>query len=75
MIETLIIKANDTYIHQIMTLLDTFPHDTIEVIHKAKKTDKKPNAFGILKGRISDPVQWQREQREESDRDIYSDNV
>ena len=29
------------------------------------------NAFGILKGKVKDPMQWQREIREESDRDIY----
>ncbi len=28
-------------------------------------------AFGLLKGKIKDPVEWQRAIREESNRDIY----
>ena len=71
MIETLTIRANDDYINQIITLLNTFPNNKIEIIHNSKK--QKSSAFGILKNRIKEPVKWQQEIREESDRDVYGE--
>ena len=66
MLETLVIKADDIYIQKIINLLENFPTNQIEVRHK------KNSAFGILKGKIADPIQWQRDIREESDSDIYT---
>ena len=70
MLETLVIKADDIYIQKIINLLENFPKNQIEIKHK--KIDKKNSAFGILNGRIKEPIQWQRDIREESDSNIYT---
>jgi len=70
MLETLIIKADDIYIQKIISILENFPKNQIEIRHK--KIYKKDSAFGILNGKIEDPMKWQRDIREESDSDIYT---
>jgi len=58
-----------------MFFLKSLPKNLIDIQEKSKvqnfSTPKE--AFGILKGRIKDPAEWQRDIREESDRDIYRD--
>ncbi len=67
--ETLTIQGNHDYISQVIVLLSRFPQKAIQIKHHKEK--KEDSAFGILNGKISDPVQWQKDLREENDRDIY----
>jgi len=60
-----------------MFFLQNLPKNLIDIQPQTKsELPSKPStkAFGILKGKIKDPIEWQREIREESDRDIYRDS-
>jgi len=68
------ININPSIYEHIMFFLQNLPKNMVDI--EPKKTLSSPlkpstKAFGILKGRIKDPVAWQRELRDESDRDIY----
>ncbi|CAA6813674.1 MAG: Unknown protein [uncultured Sulfurovum sp.] len=68
------IKINPSVYEHIMFFLQSLPKNLIDIETQNKTPiSKEPStkAFGLLKGRIKDPVAWQREIREESDRDIY----
>ncbi len=69
--QTLTIKVDDDYLEQITSLLKKIPKDKIKIIQNRAK--KEPNAFGLLKNRIDDPVKWQQTLRTENDRNIYSE--
>lgn len=46
----------------------------LEILRTNKvKSDTKKQAFGILKNKMIDPVEWQKNIRNEEDRDIYKD--
>ena len=66
--------------HQIMFFLKSLPKNLIDIQSKIKiENNTKPTLyttskpFGILKGHIKNPMQWQRDIREESDREVYGD--
>jgi len=70
------INVNPSIYEHIMFFLQNLPKNLVDIESSDKtylkyKPSKKSEVFGILKGKIEDPVQWQRELREESDRDIY----
>ena len=71
------ININPSIYEHIMFFLQNLPKNLIDIQPQPKKisttTKSTLNAFGILKGKVKDPMQWQREIREESDRDIYRD--
>ena len=74
MLQKIEIYIEDKYIDKILNLLKKFKGSGIVNIvmqdnHKPKNTK---SAFGILKGRVKDPVKWQEEIRSENDRDIYT---
>jgi len=71
MTDTLTIRGNHDAIGRILTLIQKNTKSDVEIIQSPRTINEK--AFGILKGRIKDPVAWQREIRRESDRDIYGD--
>jgi len=54
-------------------LIDIQSETKVETLSTASKPSSNTDAFGILKGRIKNPVQWQKEIREESERDVYKD--
>ena len=68
------ININPSIYEHIMFFLQNLPKNLVDIepSHKAV-ISRQPStkAFGLLKGKIKNPVQWQREIREESDRDIY----
>jgi len=68
------INVNPSIYEHIMFFLQNLPKNLVD-IQSQNKTSVSPQpstkAFGLLKGKIKDPMQWQREIREESDRDIY----
>lgn len=69
------INVNQSIYEHIMFFLQNLPQNLIKIqskpiIQNHSVTESKQSAFGILKNRIDDPVQWQRDIREESDRDI-----
>ena len=71
------ININPTIYEHIMFFLQNLPKNLIDIQYPNKKisTSYKPSsskAFGILNGKIKDPIKWQKEIREESDRDIYN---
>jgi len=71
---TININPSIFYEH-IMFFLKNLPKNLVHIEEPKKvpplaQLSKK--AFGILKGKIKDPVAWQREIREESDRDKYN---
>jgi len=63
------ININPSIYEHIMFFLQNLPKNLVD-IEQPKKTSplSQPSkkAFGILKGKIKDPVLWQREIREES---------
>jgi hypothetical protein len=70
------ININPSIYEHIMFFLQNLPKNLIDIQPQPKKISTTANstlAFGILKGKVKDPMQWQREIREESDRDIYMD--
>lgn len=69
------ININQSIYEHIMFFLKNLPKNLIDIQSetKVKNLSTSMKAFGILKGRIKDPVQWQKDIREESDRDIYKD--
>jgi len=74
--QQIIININPSISEHIMFFLKNLPKNLVNIEYKTEislpsHTSKK--VFGILRGKIKDPMQWQRETREESDRDIYSD--
>jgi len=80
--QQIIINVNQSIYEHIMFFLKNLPKNLIDI--QSEKQNKnlsvslsKPisssDAFGILNGRIKDPMQWQRDIRRESDRDIYGD--
>ena len=74
--QKIIININPSIYEHIMFFLKNLPKNLIDIqIQNRKQLPPKPStkAFGILKGKIKDPIEWQREIREESDRDIYRD--
>lgn len=64
----------DKYIDKILNILKKFKKEGIVniVIPQNFKKENKTSAFGILKGKIKDPVKWQRDLRAENERDIYN---
>ncbi len=71
MSETLIIKGDHIYIDQILTLIRELPVEKIERITEETQNGIDAQAFGILKNRIEDPVEWQKRLREENERELY----
>ena len=68
------INVNPSIYEHIMFFLQNLPKNLVNIQAQNEpsilpKTSTK--AFGLLQGKIKDPVQWQRDIREESDRDIY----
>jgi len=71
------INISPTIYEHIMFFLQNLPKNLIDIQYPTKKISTPSNlssskAFGILNGKIKDPGKWQREIREESDRDIYN---
>ncbi len=72
--QKIIIKINSSIYEHIMLFLQSLPKNLIDIQIPNKNSipsKASTKAFGILKGKIKDPVEWQREIRE--DRDIYRD--
>jgi len=70
------LNINPSIYEHIMFFLKNLPKNLVDIQEQPKtsiQTKTSTPAFGILKGKIKDPVEWQREIREESDRDIYKD--
>ena len=68
------ININPSIYEHIMFFLQNLPKNLVDIEEPKKVSplaQPSKKAFGILKGKIKDPVSWQREIREESDRDIY----
>ena len=68
------INVNPSIYEHIMFFLQNLPKNLVDIQSQNKTSishQSSSKAFGLLKGKIKDPVQWQREIREESDRDIY----
>ncbi len=74
--QKIIININPSIYEHIMFFLQNLPKNLIDIQTQNRKqlpSKSSAKAFGILKGEIKDPVEWQREIRGESDRDIYRD--
>jgi len=72
--QKIIININPSIYEHIMFFLQNLPKNLIDIQPQTRTVlPSKPStkAFGILKNKIKDPVAWQREIREESDRDLY----
>ena len=72
------ININPSIYEHIMFFLQNLPKNLIDIQSQnikqiPSKTSTSSKAFGLLNGKIKDPVEWQRAIREESDRDIYKD--
>ncbi len=71
------ININPSIYEHIMFFLQNLPKNLIDIqtqnIKRMPSKAPTSKAFGILNGKIKDPVEWQRAIREESDRDIYKD--
>ena len=68
------INVNPSIYEHIMFFLQNLPKNLVDIQSQTETSlSHKPSAkaFGILNGKIKDPLEWQREIREESDRDIY----
>jgi hypothetical protein len=68
------INVNPSIYEHIMFFLQNLPKNLVDIQFQTETSlSHKPStkAFGILNGKIKDPLEWQREIREESDRDIY----
>ena len=76
--QTIQLKVDDNALGIVMTLLDNLKKDIVQdikIIDTDTNNDKETvqilnQARGILKGRISDPSAYQRDLREEWERDI-----
>ena len=66
------IYIEEKYINKILNILNKFKNRGILNIKIDRNLIEENKAFGILKGKVADPVKWQRELRDESERDIYS---
>ena len=64
--QTLIIKIDDDYVGKIINFLRKIPNNKVEITKKKEKEDS--NVFGLLKGHIGDPVEWQQKLRAENGR-------
>jgi len=74
--QKIIININPSIYEHIMFFLQNLPKNLIDIQAQSQmpmRSKPSKKAFGILKNKIKDPVAWQREIREESDRDIYKD--
>ncbi len=71
--QTIQIEIKDTLYSDIIKSGINIQSEFSQMIEKTVLKRKKNLAFGILKNRVKDPVEWQRELREENDRDIYSE--
>jgi len=75
LMQTIQFKVDDNYLNIILTLLDNLKIDIIKelkVIKEPSKSDeqiKLDRVKGILKNRISDPMDYQRELRKEWERE------
>ena len=72
------ININQSIYEHIMFFLKSLPKNLINIDSEIKISDdsqlkNNTKVFGILKGRVKDPVQWQNHIREESDRDVYGE--
>ena len=72
------ININQSIYEHIMFFLKSLPKHLINIDSEIKISDdsqlkNNTKAFGILTGRVKDPVQWQNHIREESDRDVYGE--
>ncbi len=66
--QTLTIKIDDDYLEKITNFLKKIPQNKIKIINN--KAVNNSNVFGLLKGRMVDPVKWQQELRTENDRRV-----
>ena len=69
------ININPSIYEHIMFFLQNLPKNLVDIQAQnikqvPSKTSTSSKAFGLLNGKIKDPVEWQRAIREESDRDI-----
>lgn len=71
------ININQSIYEHIMFFLKSLPKNMIdiqsEIVSSPKPSNSQNAAFGILNGRIKDPVAWQNSVREENERDVYGD--
>jgi len=79
--QTIQFKVDDNYLNIVLTLLDNLKKDMVKelmvikdnkVINNISKSDeqiKLDRVKGILKNRISDPMEYQRELRDEWERE------
>jgi len=71
------ININQSIYEHIMFFLKSLPKNMIDIQSETVPSPKPSNnqnaAFGILNGRIKDPVEWQNSIREENERDVYGD--
>ena len=69
------ININQSIYEHIMFFLKSLPKNLIQIeseieVKKQPKKTSTSEAFGILKGKIKDPISWQKELRDKTDRDI-----
>jgi len=79
--QTIQFKVDDNYLNIVLTLLDNLKKDMVKelmvikdnkVINNISKSDeqiKLDRVKGILKNRISDPMEYQKELRDEWERE------
>ena len=79
--QTIQFKVDDNYLNIVLTLLDNLKKDMVKelmvikdnkVINNISKSDeqiKLDRVKGILKNRIADPMEYQRELRDEWERE------
>jgi len=72
------ININSSIYNHIIFFLQNLPKNLVDIEYPTKTVSASSNlssskAFGILNGKIQDPVKWQSEMRDENDRDIYKD--
>jgi len=68
------ININPSIYEYIMFFLQNLPKNLIDIQTQNRTIiSKKPNkdVFGILNGKIENPMKWQEDIRLDSDRDIY----
>jgi hypothetical protein len=68
------INVSPAIYEHIMFFLQNLPKNLVDIqtsnkAPNSEETSKK--AFGLLKGKVKDPVKWQNQIREESERDVY----
>lgn len=74
--KTIKIEMNDSIYEHILFFLKNLPKNLIRIetqdkINKPPKEKPTSKAFGILKNKAKDPLAWQNELRNESERDIH----